>query len=364
MNITLLEPFFTGSHRSWAEEFHRFSTHEVELLTLPGRHWKWRMHGGAISLAKQFNQLGYSPDLILATDMIDLALFSSLLAKEYQGIPKAIYFHENQLTYPWSPTDPDIKLKRDNHYAFINYTSALTADRVFFNSAYHKDSFIHALNGFLRQFPDYKGIENIKLIEKKSEVLPLGLDLNKFDQYNDLKTLNKPPAILWNHRWEYDKNPDTFFKTLFSLDDEGLDFQLIVLGESYGKRPAIFDEAKEKLAKKILHWGYAQTFEEYARWLWKADILPVTNVQDFFGISVIEAIYCGCTPLLPDRLAYPEHFPQNDQKGVFYQDDEELLKRLRQLLIDFPNDDFQDVIAHYDWQNMIGVYDQRLEELA
>ena len=58
MRIVLLEPFFSGSHQSWAEEFQENSQHNVELLTLPGRHWKWRMHGGAISLSKK-NQPTY-----------------------------------------------------------------------------------------------------------------------------------------------------------------------------------------------------------------------------------------------------------------------------------------------------------------
>ena len=37
------------------------------------------------------------------------------------------------------------------------------------------------------------------------------LELNK--QKNDCA------VILWNHRWEYDKNPELFFTTLFDLDN-------------------------------------------------------------------------------------------------------------------------------------------------
>jgi len=42
-----------------------------------------------------------------------------------------------------------------------------------------------------------------------------------------------PPAplkILWNARWEHDKNPEQFFEVLFSLDEAGLPFRLAVLG--------------------------------------------------------------------------------------------------------------------------------------
>ena len=64
MKILIIEPYFEGSHKSWTLEFQKFSTHTIELLTLPGRHWKWRMHGGAITLAQQYNNLNFKPDII------------------------------------------------------------------------------------------------------------------------------------------------------------------------------------------------------------------------------------------------------------------------------------------------------------
>jgi len=52
MNILLIAPYFGGSHRAWAEGYSRHSSHSVELLTLPARFWKWRMHGGAATLTE------------------------------------------------------------------------------------------------------------------------------------------------------------------------------------------------------------------------------------------------------------------------------------------------------------------------
>ena len=43
----------------------------------------------------------------------------------------------------------------------------------------------------------------------------------------------------------------------------------------------IFDKAKEVLGSNIVQFGFCQSFDEYAKWLWKADILPVTSNQDF-----------------------------------------------------------------------------------
>ena len=57
MKILIIEPYFTGSHKKWAQEFQKHSKHDIDFLTLPGRYWKWRMHGGAITLAQKFNDL-------------------------------------------------------------------------------------------------------------------------------------------------------------------------------------------------------------------------------------------------------------------------------------------------------------------
>ncbi|MFT5169279.1 MAG: hypothetical protein ACI8P3_004528, partial [Saprospiraceae bacterium] len=177
MKILIVEPFFSGSHKKWACGYQQYSQHNVEILSLPGRHWKWRMYGGAVSLANTFKKNNYQPDLILASDMLDLSTFVSLLRKEINNIPVALYFHENQITYPWSPTDQDVSLRRDNHYGFINYTSALAADYIFYNSQYHLDSFLRSLPRFLNQFPDYRELQNIDAIRKKSALLYLGVDL-------------------------------------------------------------------------------------------------------------------------------------------------------------------------------------------
>ncbi len=366
MKILLIEPFFTGSHESWAKGYQQYSEHEIQILSLPGRFWKWRMYGGAVELAAQCNALkDFQPDLLLTTDMLDVTTFIALTNKAYNRLPVALYFHENQITYPWSSTDPDITLQRNNQYGFINYTSALAADQVFFNSTYHLHSFIDALPSFLKQFPDYKGIENIPLIKDKSQVLPLGIDLSRFNDYQQPSD-NAIPILLWNHRWEYDKNPDLFFKTLMQLKAEGISFQLVVVGDSYQKIPAVFKEAKKQLQEEIIQYGKVSSFQEYAEWLWKADILPVTNQQDFFGQSVVEAMYCNCHPILPQRLAYPMHIPPTHHADYFYHTEEAFYQMLKNAISNFKtkrNPSVQSFVSHYDWRILATQYDAVLAEL-
>ena len=360
MKVAFVEAFFTGSHKRWAEEMQTFISHKIDIFSLKGNYWKWRMHGGAITLANQFLEKGEKYDLILATDMMDLALFKSLISEKYNNIPIALYFHENQLCYPWSETDRDVQKNRDSHYAFINFSSALVADQVFFNSHFHKDSFLGALPNFLKGFPDYNELDSVQKIEAKSEVLYLGMDLQKFNKYKTEQ--NKKPLILWNHRWEYDKNPTDFFKALYKMQEKNLDFEVVVLGENFRQIPKEFEIAKEKLKDKIVFMGYTESFKDYASWLWKANILPVTSNQDFFGGSVVEAIYCNCFPILPNRLAYPEHLPDN--ANCFYKTFEEFTDKLENAILNFNNlENLDATVKKYDWKIIIKEYDKKLEQI-
>jgi glycosyltransferase involved in cell wall biosynthesis len=367
MRITILEPYCTGSHAAWIHEYASHSRHQLELLTLPGRHWKWRMHGGAVTLASRFLASPGRPDLILATDMLDLTTFLALTRRASSACPCALYFHENQLTYPWSPGDSDPETQRDLHYAFINYASALAADAVLFNSSYHREVFLAALPGFLKGFPGPSEAASVTGIAHKSRVLPLGMDLKRFDPYRP-QGPREPgsPLILWNHRWEYDKDPEAFFAALYRLVDEGLDFRLAVLGESFGKAPAVFQQARKRLADRVVQWGYLENFGQYAQWLWRADILPVTSRQEFFGASVVQALYCGCRALLPERLAYPGHVPEGARASVLYREDENLVDRLRVLLCepDAPAGSLSGFVGRYDWEILAPVYDDFFQGMA
>ena len=364
----LIEPFLGGSHQAWAEGFKKFSGHEVEILSLPARNWKWRMHGAAILLARKYQELEFKPDILLVSDMLDLNVFLSLTRKQTSALPTAAYFHENQLTYPWSRRDPDPDRGRDLHYGFINYTTALAADRVIFNSGYHQESFCNALESLLQRFPDFQEQDNARLIRDKSLVLYPGLDLEELNcDVNVLRPEhgNQIPVFLWNHRREYDKNPEEFFEVFFKLAEKGLEFRLILLGEDFKETPPVFREAAQRLGEFILHSGFARDRNEYVRLLRQADCLPVTSYQDFYGISILEAIHCGCVPLLPKRLTYPELIDIERFPECFYKDPEELLEKVETFILNFTKvATLQMDLSRFGWRRLVSDYDRALEELG
>ena len=369
MKIVILEPYFTGSHAAWAHEYKSCSKHQITIVSLKGQFWKWRMHGGAVTLARTFLSLNLKPDLLLATDMLDLTTFLALTREKTASTKTALYFHENQLTYPWSANDRDVVKQRDMHYGFINYVSALAADLIIFNSHYHLQSFSEKLPRFLKSFPDNNELSTARHIRNKSTVLHLGMDLKKFDTHQlsqSERQETRPPLILWNHRWEYDKNPEEFFSLLYRLEEDGIDFQVAVLGECFAQKPEVFLEASQQLKDRIVQFGFVNNFADYATWLWKADIIPVTSRHDFFGASVVQALYCNCYPLLPKRLSYPEHLPKEVHSKFFYDDFDDLTERIKSLMVNIQEvrqEKTKRFVENYDWQFITNSYDNIFDSL-
>ncbi|MFW5870541.1 MAG: tRNA-queuosine alpha-mannosyltransferase domain-containing protein [Candidatus Sumerlaeota bacterium] len=333
MRVLFLEGYHGGSHRAFAEGWRERSRHDIEILSLPARKWKWRMQTGAWVFAQEienrFNKGAPNPDVIVASDMIDLAQFAGLTRSTLAGVPLVLYFHENQYSYP-----PQVEGRSDFAWGVINSASALVADRVLFNSEFHLRDFFKAWRKGNRKMPD-RQIEaaRIDVIEAASKVVPVGVDFEKFDRVRPEKpSVNQPPLIVWNHRWEHDKNPEDFFEALGVVKNRGLDFRLAVCGENFDQRPEIFEVARERFADRIEVFGFLESPEDYARLLWNSDIVVSTAVQEFLGLSVLEAMWCGCYPLLPRRLSYPELLPDALHKKHLYDSTENLAWRLSTIL--------------------------------
>lgn len=372
LKILLVSPYHGGSHAAWAEGFRRFSQHEITFVTLPARFWKWRMHGGAVTLSREVINMRPDVDLIFATDMLDLTTFLALTRRQFPTVPSALFMHENQLTYPLPNERHKGPMRRqhgerDKHYAFINYASMMATDRIFFNSNYHQDTLLAELPKFLRNFPEFNEEETVRDLAEKSAVLPVGIDFRKLIMRPSGKGNGEAPLIIWNQRWEYDKNPTEFFEALYALADEGLPFRLAICGQRFRQNPAEFEDAAYRLGSKLVHYGYAD-FETYRSLLWQADIVVSTAVQEFFGISIAEAIYCQAFPILPRRLAYPELLPLKFHDTCLYDKHSELLNRLRWVLSNLISaakiaQELSKEIRIYDWGVVAPMYDKMLSKI-
>ena len=201
----------------------------------------------------------------------------------------------------------------------------------------------------------------------RARVLPLGLNLSRFDRHRPATAHTGRPLLVWNHRWEYDKAPEVFFEAVRALAGEGLDFGLILLGESFRNRPDEFLAIREAMPERVVHFGYAPDRSGYARLLWQGDVVVSTAIHEFFGAAVVEACYCGCFPILPNRLAYPELIPAEHAHTCLYDGYEGLLKRLREAILDVHRVrvfSLREEMAQFDWRLMAPRYDEAMELLT
>jgi len=359
MKILFLEPFFGGSHKEFALGLKVHSCHDITLVTLPDRFWKWRMRGAALYFASQIKNFS-DYDVIFTTDMMDLTDFLSLAGPNLP--PVVMYFHENQLSYPLAPDE-----KRDFHLGFTNIVSAVAADKVLFNSHFHFNDFIASAATLIQRMPDVRPGWMIAKIRQKTQVIYPGcrfaaglIDLRERD-------LNRP-LIVWNHRWEYDKNPTVFFDALTQVKARHIPFSLALLGETFNTFPEVFTQAREEFRQEIVVFGHVESREEYLSWLKKGAIVISCATQENFGISIVEAIRHGCIPLLPDRLSYPEIIPKDLHPQILYHTTQDLVEKLEDLLVNYYKyEPLQKRLSmemeNYSWENTVKDYDTVLEEV-
>lgn len=395
MHILYLNPYHTGSHKATAEGYCAHSRLTITLLTLPpDGGWRWRMRGAALTFARMVHEQHIQPDLIFTTDMLDLATFRALTRDIYPPvIPAVVYFFENQLTYPL----PEQR-KRDLSFAWTNYTTMLAADCILFNSDFHRRWFYEELPDLPGRYHDYKELHLIDELAARSQVLPTGIDLrrlddaclnrNKRNEWTDGETeehcstgtgqVAMPgaesgtseqhiPTIIWLSRWDYDKQPQFFFDALEAVEARGGSFRLIVAGEAVDPKDETFLAAHTRWKHRIVHWGYPDSPAAYSMLLHQADIVVSTAIQETLGIGILEALYCGCIPLLPHRLVYPDLIPVAYHSDCLYNTFEELVHKLYRILLrcaELHQYDWRSIAAPYDWSLLAPRYDDMLEHMG
>ncbi|MBI9088171.1 MAG: DUF3524 domain-containing protein [Desulfobacterium sp.] len=360
MKFLFLESFFGGSHRDFALGLTQSSSHDIELVTLPAKYWRWRMRGAAMLFHEMAGDLSQY-DGIIATDMMNLSDFMALAGPDLP--PVLAYFHENQLCYPVNPG-----VSQEGHFGFINMTTALCADQVVFNSRFQMEGFLSEVDQMISTMPDRNPLWVGKTIRSKSEVIYPGCRFPA-KSVEIRKQEGAAPLIVWNHRWEYDKKPDDFFRALGKIKERGIPFRLALLGEGVARVPKAFIEAREMFKEEIVVFGYAPSREEYYDWLGQGDIVVSTAIQENFGISVVEAVRMGCIPLLPDRLAYPEVMPEEHHGRILYQGKDDLVDKLADLLLHCGSHvEFARTLSRamepYSWDRAIEQYDRKLDRLV
>jgi len=345
--LLILEPYWGGSHSQFLVGLQQHIGAQCQVMSLPARNWKMRMQLSApwaLACLRKLSPEQRRFDTVLCSTFMDVAVLRSLLTtlSGWNSTTRfCTYFHENQFAYP-----EQFGQGGNRQFAAINYTTALASDRVAFNSRYNLETFLDGCNHYLKKSGEMGVQATSKEIQGKSMILSPGLDFSLIDQVA-VSREQRSPVIVWNHRWEHDKNPEELFVALIELKRQGIDFRLIVLGQGFSSEPQCFKEARILLADRILHFGYVPSRQDYAELLKKGTIVVSTARHEFFGVAVLEAVRAGCRPLLPDRLAYPELF-----EGQYLYSENSLIDSLGWLLRNdsgLDSDELMQLTERFSW---------------
>lgn len=365
MRVLLVEPWLGGSHRAWAHGYARHSRHEVVVVGHEGRFWRWRLRGGALTLADAAADavVTHGPfDVVLASSYLHLPAFLGFTRRTLGPVPVVQYRHESQLVYP-APAGREA----DPSLALIDWLGMAVADEVWCNSHHHLDALAVALPGFLTSMPDHDHAHRLEGVLARTRVEPVGVELVDLLAASRQDRAGQAPLVLWNHRWDPDKAPERFFHLLGVLADEGVDFRLAVAGANQRREPREFMEARARLADRVEHFGPLDR-AGYEALLARADVVFSTARHECFGVAVVEAVAAGAVPLLPNRLAYPELIGDRWQDAVLYRAPE-TRDRLRALLEDLPGGraavvGLRESMARFDWHQVAPRYDEGLARVA
>ena len=326
MRILLISAYEANSHKAWAHTLMKgLSQHDWEYLSLPARHFAWRIRGNAMSFAfdPKFKPILEKPyDLVIATSMTDCVGLKAF-CPDLQDVPWILYFHENQFAYPASDKQQGLI-----EMQMVTLYSALAADCCVFNSQFNKASFFAGARALLKKLPDYVSPDWLNNTEDKAQVLPVPLEIPaSMDEWiptEQGRNIKKPERIklVWSARWEFDKGPDRLLAILEELERRQIDYDIAILGEQFRSIPKEFDLIQAKFAHRITQFGFAPSRADYLRFLSYSDIVLSTALHEFQGLAVLEAVALGCVPVLPNRQVYPELFgDQCNDMPYLYQSD-------------------------------------------
>lgn len=311
MKALLLSAYAARSHVHWQHSLVAMaSSWQWRQLSLPPRHFSWRMRGNPLYWSQAERAALEQPyDVLVATSMVDLATLRGLVPS-LGTVPALLYFHENQFAYP-GQTHQQSLLEAQ----MVSLYAALAADALAFNSAYNRDSFVAGVAALLARLPDRVPPGVPRQLLDKALVLPVPIDMDVTPQVAAAwpgergDPGQRPLRLLWSGRFEHDKGGEGLLRLLRQLERQGPAYELALTGQQFRSSPAVFAQIEREFSHRLVHFGFVESANYLQALRQGADLVVSTALHEFQGLAVLEGVAAGCLPVVPDRLAYPEIYP-------------------------------------------------------
>lgn len=314
--MLVLSAYDATSHRLWRERLAAlFPEYAWTQLSLPPRHFDWRVRSNSLHWGlSDAPELDAEYDLLLVTSMVDLAALRGL-RPALARLPSAVYFHENQFFYP-ANDNAEARRRQNIEPLLVPVYSALCADAIVFNSAFNRSTFLSGLKLLFNSLPDALPDQAWQRLQR-SVVIPVPVAIEP-PTAPSASPGDDVLEVLWNHRWEYDKGPGLLLAVLQALRQQNVPVRLHLAGQQFRRQPEEFAQIMQ-LAGELCRArqlapgqaGFVEDMADYQQLLEQCDVVLSTADHDFQGLGIQEAALRGCSPLVPDDLAYPEYLPRH-----------------------------------------------------
>ncbi|XP_006880814.1 PREDICTED: glycosyltransferase-like domain-containing protein 1 isoform X2 [Elephantulus edwardii] len=328
MSVLIIEAFYGGSHKQLADLLHE-ELEDCVLYTLPAKKWHWRARTAALYFSQNV-PTSERYRILFASSVLNLTELAAL-RPDLGKLKKILYFHENQLVYPVKKCQ-----ERDFQYGYNQILSCLVADVVVFNSVFNMESFLTSIGKFMKLIPDHRPKDLESLIRPKCQVVYFPIrfpDISRFMPKHKTPHLKKMLSLKGD-----DASPSVAFP---SQKDLGGSESVLKNFTSVSRLCDAFSDLKpaqqERLEPSNMHKcnssDHSNSYHEEKKHnsaLNPCDIVGATDDQQrplhiVWPHRWLEAVYCGCYPLCPKDLVYPEIFPAE----YLYSTPEQLSKRLQ-----------------------------------
>ena len=138
-------------------------------------------------------------------------------------------------------------------------------------------------------------------IKNKVKILPFGVDGINFIPERNYK---KKYDVIFPHRLNEDKGVTQFINIIKKMPDVRF-FITVPQKEGLVSKNNFYIKLKKFSNVKFI---FSESSNKHLSTLSNAKIVLSCAKQENFGYSVIKSVLCGCIPVLPNKLCYPELF--------------------------------------------------------